>query len=149
MRERVGQVRTLSAIVLQLSDGVSLSPWTLGDLAAFAIDVLPPVAARIVERVVGMLYVRGDDAGMRVLDRDQPNGVNCGEGRPAMRSLSRAVHDPASTGHGAWLFAAAAGQASRRCRSSGAHAPPAPFPDASMVSIDRLPSLRHWRICQQ
>lgn len=58
--------------------GVSLSPSTLGDWAAFGIDVLAPVAARIVERVVGMFYVRGDDTGMRVLDRDHPNGVKRG-----------------------------------------------------------------------
>jgi len=58
--------------------GVSLSPSTLGDWAAFGIDVLAPVAARIFERVVGMFYVRGDDTRMRVLDRDHPNGVKRG-----------------------------------------------------------------------
>jgi transposase len=58
--------------------GVSLSPSTLGDWAAFAIDVLAPVAARIRARVLGAFYVRADDTGLRVLDRDHPNGVKLG-----------------------------------------------------------------------
>ena len=58
--------------------GVSLSPSTLGDWAAFAIDVLAPVAARITQRVLGDSYLHADDTGMRVLDRDHPNGVKLG-----------------------------------------------------------------------
>lgn len=58
--------------------GVSLSPSTLGDWAAFALDVLAPVAARIRTRVLGAFYVRADDTGMRVLDREHPNGVKLG-----------------------------------------------------------------------
>jgi transposase len=58
--------------------GVSLSPSTLGDWAAFGLDALAPIAARISERVLGSPYVRGDDTGMRVLDRDHPNGVKLG-----------------------------------------------------------------------
>jgi transposase len=58
--------------------GVSLSPSTLGDWAAFALDVLAPVSERIVARVLGSFYLRADDTGMRVLDRDHPNGVKRG-----------------------------------------------------------------------
>jgi transposase len=58
--------------------GVSLSPSTLGDWAAFGIDALAPIAGRILERVLGYFYVRADDTGMRVLDRDHPNGVKRG-----------------------------------------------------------------------
>lgn len=58
--------------------GVALSPSTLGDWAAFGIDTLAPIARRITERVLGSPYVRGDDTGMRVLDRDHPNGVKLG-----------------------------------------------------------------------
>jgi transposase len=59
-------------------DGVSLSPSTLGDWSAFAIDALAPVAERITQRVLGDSYLRADDTGMRVLDRDHPNGVKLG-----------------------------------------------------------------------
>jgi len=59
-------------------DGVSLAPSTLGDWAAFGIDALAPIADRILERVLGDFYVRADDTGMRVLDRDHPNGVKRG-----------------------------------------------------------------------
>jgi transposase len=59
-------------------EGVSLSPSTLGDWSAFGLDVLAPVARRIWERVVGSSYMRGDDTGMRVLDRDHPSGVKLG-----------------------------------------------------------------------
>jgi len=59
-------------------DGVSLSSSTLGSWAAFAIDVLTPVADRICARVLGSQYVRADDTGMRVLDRDHPKGVKRG-----------------------------------------------------------------------
>lgn len=58
--------------------GVSLSPSTLGDWAAFGLDVLAPVARRIGGRVFGADYVRADDTGLRVLDRDHPNGVKLG-----------------------------------------------------------------------
>jgi transposase len=58
--------------------GVWLSPSTLGDWAAFGLDVLAPVAARILERALHAPYVRADDTGMRVLDRDHPNGVKLG-----------------------------------------------------------------------
>jgi transposase len=58
--------------------GVSLAPSTLGDWAAFGIDALAPVAARIEERALHASYVRGDDTGMPVLDHDHPNGVKRG-----------------------------------------------------------------------
>ena len=58
--------------------GVALSPSTLGDWAAFGLDALAPVAGRICARVMGSPYVRGDDTGIRVLDRDHPNGVKLG-----------------------------------------------------------------------
>lgn len=58
--------------------GVSFSPSTLGDWSAFAIDALAPVAVRITERVLGDSYLRADDTGMRVLDREHPNGVKLG-----------------------------------------------------------------------
>jgi len=59
-------------------EGVSLSPSTLGDWASFGLDVLEPVAERIFERVLGQDYVRGDDTGIPVLDRDHPNGIRRG-----------------------------------------------------------------------
>jgi transposase len=58
--------------------GVSLSPSTLGDWAAFGLDVFAPVAKRIVARVLEATYVRADDTGIRVLDRDHPAGVKRG-----------------------------------------------------------------------
>ena len=58
--------------------GVSLSPSTLGDWSAFGLDVLAPVADRICARVLGAFYLRADDTGIRVLDRDHPNGVKLG-----------------------------------------------------------------------
>ncbi|WP_437776694.1 IS66 family transposase [Sorangium sp. So ce1097] len=58
--------------------GVSLSPSTLGEWSAFALDVLAPVAKRIQERVLGSYYLRADDTGMRVLDQDHPAGVKRG-----------------------------------------------------------------------
>ena len=58
--------------------GISLAPSTLGDWAAFGIDSLAPVATRIEERALSAPYVRGDDTGMPVLDRDHPNGVKRG-----------------------------------------------------------------------
>lgn len=58
--------------------GVPLAPSTLGDWSAFALDVLAPVAERLEERVLGSSYLRADDTGMRVLDRDHPAGVKRG-----------------------------------------------------------------------
>jgi transposase len=58
--------------------GVSLSPSTLGDWSAFAIDVLTPIAERIRTRAFGADYLRADDTGLRVLDRDHPQGVKRG-----------------------------------------------------------------------
>lgn len=58
--------------------GVSLSPSTIGDWSAFGLDVLAPVADRICARVLGAFYLRADDTGLRVLDRDHPNGVKLG-----------------------------------------------------------------------
>jgi hypothetical protein len=58
--------------------GVSLSPSTLGDWSSFALDVLAPVAERIQQRVLDSCYLRADDTGMRVLDRDHPAGVKRG-----------------------------------------------------------------------
>lgn len=58
--------------------GLWISPSTLGDWAAFAIDALAPVATRILERVLSSSYVRADDTGMRVLDGEHANGVKLG-----------------------------------------------------------------------
>lgn len=58
--------------------GVSLSPSTLGDWATFGLEVLAPVAARIAEKALSSDYLRADDTGMRVLDRDHPEGVKRG-----------------------------------------------------------------------
>jgi transposase len=58
--------------------GVPLSTSTLGDWSAFALDVLAPVAEFIGERVCDSFYVRIDDTGLRVLDRDHPKGVKRG-----------------------------------------------------------------------
>jgi transposase len=58
--------------------GLRLSPSTLGDWAAFACDVLTPIADRIFERARLSLYFQVDDTGLRVLDRDHPNGVKRG-----------------------------------------------------------------------
>jgi transposase len=58
--------------------GVSLSPSTVGDWSAFAIDVLEPIARQIGQRIVGGLYMQADDTGLRVLDKRHPNGVKRG-----------------------------------------------------------------------
>jgi transposase len=58
--------------------GVSLSQSTIGDWSSFALDVLAPVAAQIFARVLHALVVQADDTGLRVLDRDHPNGVKRG-----------------------------------------------------------------------
>jgi transposase len=58
--------------------GVRLSPSTLGDWSAFALDVLAPIGLRIPVKVLESLYVRCDDTGIRVLERDHPQGVKRG-----------------------------------------------------------------------
>ncbi|EYF01807.1 putative transposase [Chondromyces apiculatus DSM 436] len=58
--------------------GVPLAASTLGDWSSFALDVLAPVAARITERVLSAFYVRADDTGMPVQDRDHPRGIKRG-----------------------------------------------------------------------
>ena len=58
--------------------GVSLSPSTLGDWSAFSLDVMQPVAKGIVVDIVSSAYIRGDDTGLRVLDRDHPKGIKLG-----------------------------------------------------------------------
>jgi transposase len=58
--------------------GVRLSPSTLGDWSAFAVDVLEPLWRRIAKTVLSSGYVRCDDTGLRVLDRDHPQGVKKG-----------------------------------------------------------------------
>lgn len=58
--------------------GMKLSPSTLGDWASFGLDVLAPIAERIHQRVFADFYVRADDTGLRVLDRDHPQGVKRG-----------------------------------------------------------------------
>jgi transposase len=58
--------------------GVSLAPATLGEWTAFGLDALAPVATRIFDRLVALPYLHVDDTGLRVLDRDHPNGVKRG-----------------------------------------------------------------------
>jgi transposase len=58
--------------------GVTLAASTLGEWAASALDILAPVAKRIDECVLSAFYVRADDTGMKVLDRDHPKGVRRG-----------------------------------------------------------------------
>jgi transposase len=58
--------------------GISLAPATLGDWTAFGLDVLAPIAGRIFKRLVALTYLHVDDTGLRVLDRDHPNGVKRG-----------------------------------------------------------------------
>lgn len=58
--------------------GVALSPSTLGDWAAFSLDVLAPVAGRLKELATGWFYVHTDDTGMPVLDRNHPKGIRRG-----------------------------------------------------------------------
>jgi transposase len=94
--------------------GVALSPSTLGDWAAFGLDALAPVAAHICARVMGSSYVRGDDTGIRVLDRDHPNGVKLGH---------------------LWAFVGTEDQADT-------DAPVAPTEAASLVAFHYAPSWR-------
>ena len=58
--------------------GVSIAQSTIGDWAAFALEVLEPLATRITARVLGSFVIRADDTGIRVLDRDDPRGVKKG-----------------------------------------------------------------------
>jgi len=58
--------------------GVWLSPSTLGDWSAFGLDVMHPVAKHIMVHAVRSGYLRGDDTGLKVLDRDHPEGVKRG-----------------------------------------------------------------------
>lgn len=58
--------------------GVSLSPSTLGEWSAFGLDVMRPVAKRIATNIMSSGYTRGDDTGLRVLDRDHPKGIKLG-----------------------------------------------------------------------
>lgn len=58
--------------------GVTLSPSTLGDWCAFALEVLHPLADRIAWWSRRGHYLHADDTGIRVLDRDDPRGVKRG-----------------------------------------------------------------------
>jgi len=55
-----------------------LSASTLGDWTRFGIEVLEPIALRIVELVLADFYVGADDTGLRVLDKRHPKGVKKG-----------------------------------------------------------------------
>lgn len=58
--------------------GVSIPASTLGDWAAFGLDALAPIAEHICKRVLSTFYLRADDTGLRVLDKDHPHGVKLG-----------------------------------------------------------------------
>jgi transposase len=58
--------------------GVDLPTSTVGTWNAFACDVLTPVADLVRSRVLSSFVVSVDDTGLRVLDRDHPNGVKKG-----------------------------------------------------------------------
>jgi transposase len=58
--------------------GMPLSTSTIGDWAAFGVDVIEPLACRVAEKVRASGYIRCDDTGMRVLDPDHPKGVKRG-----------------------------------------------------------------------
>lgn len=58
--------------------GVSLSPSTLGDWSAFSLDAMQPVAKGIVKDIVSSGYIRSDDTGLKVLDRDHPKNIKLG-----------------------------------------------------------------------
>lgn len=58
--------------------GVTLPTSTVGAWSAFACDVLVPVADLIRSRVLSSFVVSVDDTGLRVLDRDHPNGIKKG-----------------------------------------------------------------------
>jgi transposase len=58
--------------------GVPISPSTLGDWSATAIDWIMPIAHRTARRIVASYYARTDDTGLRILDRDHPKGVKLG-----------------------------------------------------------------------
>ena len=58
--------------------GVRIPDSTLGDWAAFALDVIAPVSDLIGDRALSADYINLDDTGFRVLDRQHPKGVKRG-----------------------------------------------------------------------
>ncbi len=58
--------------------GVTISASTLGEWMAFGTSVLEPLARHITRRVLKSFVIGADDTGIRVLDRDHPNGVKRG-----------------------------------------------------------------------
>lgn len=58
--------------------GVSFSPATIGDWNTYGVELLTPLAERISDKAFGSGYVRGDDTGISVLDRDALNGKKRG-----------------------------------------------------------------------
>ncbi|MEO8797864.1 MAG: IS66 family transposase [Polyangiaceae bacterium] len=58
--------------------GVSIASSTIGDWTAFALEVLEPIATRIISRVLSSFVIGADDTGLRVLDRNDPRGVKKG-----------------------------------------------------------------------
>jgi transposase len=58
--------------------GVPIASQTLGRSVAVAIDVLGPLAAIIADRTRASALLGTDASGLRVLDRDHPNGVRSG-----------------------------------------------------------------------
>lgn len=58
--------------------GVNFSRSTLTDWAARGLDAIEPIAWRITQRVLGASYINIDDTGVRVLDKEHPNGVKRG-----------------------------------------------------------------------
>jgi hypothetical protein len=58
--------------------GVHFARSTLTDWAATGLDALAPIAWRITQRTLAESYLNIDDTGLRVLDRDHPNGVKRG-----------------------------------------------------------------------
>ena len=57
---------------------VDLPRSTLGDWVAAGAELLAPVARRIGERALGAAILQTDDTGLRVLDRDRPQGTKRG-----------------------------------------------------------------------
>jgi len=55
-----------------------LSASTIGDWTRFGLEVLVPIAMRIIELVLVDFYVGADDTGLRVLDKQHPKGVKKG-----------------------------------------------------------------------
>lgn len=58
--------------------GVHIPSSTIGDWFAFTALAIEPIAKRIAERVIDSFLIRADDTGIRVLDREHPNGVKLG-----------------------------------------------------------------------